>query len=595
MSRTQEYGGADGRGAPDDCAAMGSEVTALVRGELSPAEEAPVRAHLASCPACSALAEDVRRIRAAAAARPSPVPDAASRARLAAVLDRAMEEAEAADRARGPVLRLLDRAGRRYAESRRFRFLVYSLGAHAAAAVVLGVWLSLPSGGARPPEEGTLEVATSTPLPPPYDYDPLESRGPQPPLHPRAGLDYGQDGPRSRGGALEFPLDRPWPRSGAVAAGGGGDGFSETNVDLASTFHMYPSEVMRSFSAPRFRRDLREKRMESAYGPVEGPRAALTVQRGIGYLASAQDPDGTWASGRPGDPKVQRDRFRGGVTGMAVLALLGDGRTAMRPGPFALTVKAGVQALVDSQDPSSGLLGGFARGPANDRPLCNHGPALAALAEEYGVDFGLLPAGTREALARVVGNALQATLSSQLPDGSFGYAPGARQGDSSVTLLQVQALESARRAGFEVPAVALEKAGRWLAARLAADGRLGYREAGDRARDATLTAEALLFAKDLGIDDTMRERMLRAVLAEAGEGSLDGRVLFRTALLEVLARSGDPEARAFAPKAARASIDAQGAPGSFAAGQDRYAAAAGDNLATARSLRALTAPYRAAW
>ncbi len=567
----------------DDCEVMGPEVTALVRGELSSAEEAPVRAHLASCPACSALEADLRRILAAAAARPSPVPDEAALYRLAGALDAAWDEADAADRARGPVVRLLEHAGRRYAESRKFRFLVYSLGAHAAAAVALAVWMSLPSGSPLREREGTIEFAATQPLLPVDPYDPLEA--PAPPLPARSG-----GGERS---PIEIPGEVAWLNPGTAPGGAGPEPYAESHVDLSASFRLYPGEAMREFSAPRFRRDLREKRMDLAYGPAEGPRAALTVERGVRYLAAAQEKDGTWASGRPGDPKSQLDRFRGGTTALSLLALLGDGRTAMRPGPYASVVKSAVTALVGSQDPATGLLGGFVRGPANDRPLCNHGPALAALAEEYGVDFGLLPAETREELARVIAMAVKATQESQREDGSFGYAKGARQGDSSVTLLQVEALESARRAGFEVDAGRLQKAGRWLAARLGADGRLGYREAGDRARDATLTAEALLFAKDLGIGDDAQGRMLRAVLDEARRGGLEDRVLFRTALLEVLARSGDADARALAPAAARASIEAQGSPGSIPAGQDRYAAAAGDNLATARSLRALTAPYRA--
>ncbi len=572
---------------------MGPEVTALVRGELSPAEEGPVRAHLASCAACSALAADLGRIRAAAAARTAPVPDAAARARVATALDVAWEEAEAAECARGPVARILDIAGRRYAESRRFRFLVYSLGAHAAAAVFLSVWLSVDRGarpaGTEDGERQPIEIARTDPLPPVEPYDPLEA----PPTPPPA---------RAGGSRLvvDGAADVNWMGGGAAASGGpASTRFDDSPADLAAALPhqglLYPCEEMRAFSAPRFRRELREKRLSLAYGPVEGARAALSVERGARWLAMAQQADGTWESGRPGDPRVQRDRFRGGVTGMSLLALLGDGRTAMRPGPFARSVRTGVEALVRSQDPASGLLGTFARGPADDRPLCNHGPALSALAEEYGVDYGLLPAGTRDQLRAVVAKAVKATLDAQLPDGSFGYARGARQGDASVTLLQVEALQAARRAGFEVDVDALRRAGRWLAGRLGPDGRLGYREAGDRAADATLTAEALSFATDLGLDRDARDRMLRVVLAEARAGNLEDRVLFRTALLEALARTGDPEARALAPDVARASIDAQGAPGTVPSGRDRYAAAGGDSLATARTLRALTAPYRAGW
>jgi len=328
------------------------------------------------------------------------------------------------------------------------------------------------------------------------------------------------------------------------------------------------------------------------HSPVTPPRKRSRCAFGSPGRPEAQVPSGSWASGRPGDPKAQRDRFRGGVTGLCTLAYLGDGRTALRPGAYAKNVRDAVTALVRSQDPASGLLGGFGSARANDRPMCNHGPALAALAEAYGLDYGLLPKETRAQLAGVVEKALEATIRSQLADGSFGYGPGARQGDSSVTLLQVEALEAARRAGFAVDGDAVRRAGAWLAARVGPDGRLGYRAAGDRSRDATLTAEALPLATGIGVDEGVRARMLAAVLEEAKGGSLDGRILFRASLLEAVSSSGDPGARSLAPAAARSSGDSQAASGAVPAEGDRYAAAAGDALSTARTVRALTAAYR---
>ncbi len=552
---------------------MAAEVVALLRGELSPAEEGPVRAHLAACPDCAALAADLPRIRAAAAGRPSPAPDAASRARLAAALDAELD--------RGPVLRLLERAGRRYTESRRVRFLTYSLALHAAAAVVLAVHLTVGLPGSVPPRERILEVGTETPLPPPYPEDPLLSTTGTLPSAP--------------GLPIPSPLEFPWPRVESPLAGGFPAPPVDDPVDGGATFRLYPGSEFASFAGPRFRRADRERRLLDAYGPVEGPRAALTVERGLRYLAAARDPDGTWASGRPGDPRVQRDRFRGGVTGMVVLAFTADGRTAMRTGPFSEVVRSAMEALARSADPATGLLGTFTRGAANDRPLCNHGPALAALAEGYGIDYGLLPEATRRDLAAVLDRAVAATLRAQLPDGSFGYAPGARQGDSSVTLLQVEALLAARRAGLAVDGEALRRAGVWLEARIGPDGRLGYREAGDRAKDATLTAEAIPHVRGLGLGAAVRDRMLAAVLEEAKGSALADRVLFRTAVLEAVAGAPGAEARALAPIAARAGIGAQVAGGAVLSERDPYATAAGDSLSTARTVRALTAPFRASW
>jgi hypothetical protein len=264
----------------------------------------------------------------------------------------------------------------------------------------------------------------------------------------------------------------------------------------------------------------------------------------------------------------------------------------MRSGPFAGTARGALSALVRSQDPATGLLGGFARGPAADRPLCNHGPALEALAEAYGLDYGLLPAETRTSLERTIARAVEAALAAQLRDGSFGYTLRASRGDTSVTLLVVRGLEAARRAGFEVDPARLRLAGKYVASRVDAGGRLGYVEPGDRATDATLAAEALPLADALGLPGDLRARMAAAVAADQAAGGLEGRLLFRSAFLDVAGRTEDPRTAALGPAAARGTIDGQEGAGSFASGGDRYARVAGDALSTARVVRALTSPYR---
>ena len=570
--------------ANNPCDAFGPDVVALLRGELSPEEAVPVRAHIAACAACAALGADHDLIRAAAAARPAESPSPASRARLTAALDQALAAADAADRARGPVFRLLDRAGRRYAESRKVRFLTISLGAHAAAAVLLAIHLTVGLPGATAPEDPVIEIATGAPLPPPYPEDPFLGTD---------GVEVEGVGPMApKGGVGRIPMETRWPHLDLPLPPSRPVAPAEDPIDGGASFRLYPNAESAAFAGPRFRRLDRERRMREAWGPLDATHAEQTVERGLRYLAAAQNPDGTWSSGRAGDPKAQRERFAGGVTGTVLLAFHADGRTAMRQGPFTETVRRAMGAILRSEDRRTGLLGSFARGPANDRPLCNHAPALAALAEGYALDYGLLPDVTRKELSAVVERAVAATLRAQRDDGSFGYAPDAAQGDASVTLMQVEALDAARRAGFAVDPEALRRAGAWLRERLGADGRLGYRTAGDRSKDATLSAQALPLARALGFDEDARGRMAKAVLEDARGAALEERVLFRSAVLEVVARSAGEEARAVAPLAARLGIAAQTAGGSIGAGRDPSAAAAGDALSTARTVRGLAAAYR---
>ncbi len=565
---------------PSACPTMEVEVVALARGELSPAEAAPVRAHLAACTSCAALAADVAAVRAAAAARPAPVQDGASRTRLLAALDAAWDQVEAEEaaraRSRGPVLRLLDQAGRRYAESRRFRFLTLSLAAHAAAAVALTVYLV--GGGGTERGSDPLTISTGVVLPPPYpEEDPIAPPTVRVPVEgypPLSGIDLALPDPGS-------PLFGREPSPVYLDP-----------LEGAGSRSLYPTAEFTASASGRFRSaDMRARRLAAAWGEERVTGVRRSVEVALRYLEQTQEPDGTWASGSPGDPAPQRDRFRGGTTGVVLSAYLADGRTALRQGSFSSTVGKAVAALARSPDPRTGLLGTFASGAANDRPLCNHGPALGALAEYYGLDWRFLTEATRTGLESIIEKGVAATLKAQLADGSFGYAPGARSGDASVTLLQVEALEAARVAGFEV-GDALDRAAAWLCQRIGADGRLGYHAAGDRGSDATLTAGALALGRVLDLPAEVRERMLAEVLGEAASTDLSGRVLFRSSLLEVLAARSAAGPAAPAGAAVDGALRSQTRSGSFPARTDTWARAAGDALSTARTVRALTAPYR---
>ena len=212
-----------------------------------------------------------------------------------------------------------------------------------------------------------------------------------------------------------------------------------------------------------FRRDPTRRRIHLARG---GTTASLdAIGRGLECLASNQVKNtgawpvgGSWAKGRETWGSCA-------VTGLAVLALLGDGHVWTGPpdapvgsttlsgrrgadpeGALGRAAGLGVRYLVASQDASGRI------GPAKDRYMYNHGIATAALAEAYAMSG--LPQ-----LKPPAQKAVGFMVRSQRPNGGWDYtaADGTRS-DMSVTVWQLTALDAARRAGLDVPTGALVKA-----------------------------------------------------------------------------------------------------------------------------------------
>jgi hypothetical protein len=250
--------------------------------------------------------------------------------------------------------------------------------------------------------------------------------------------------------------------------------------------------------------------LPAAYADRVGPRRAAAaaarggsqeteraVQAALVWLAAAQSSDGRWNAARHGggvERAVQGHHRHGagaksdhGVTGLALLALLGAGNTH-REGVHAETVDRGIRFLVERQR-TDGSLAGDAEFFA---ALYCHGMATIALAECCAMtgDAALRPPLDR---------AVRHTLAMQSPaTGGWRYAAGDR-GDTSQLGWQVMVLSSSRHAGV----TGLEQAeGR---ARLflqgvssgAAGGLAAYR-AGERPNVA-MTAEALVCRLFLGM------------------------------------------------------------------------------------------------
>jgi len=212
---------------------------------------------------------------------------------------------------------------------------------------------------------------------------------------------------------------------------------------------------------------------------LSGPRNKPNndaVMAGLEWLRRHQDEDGRWdadlffkhdTEGAPctGPGNGANDV---GVTGLALLAFLGDGHTA-RDGFYRKVVRSGVRWLIEQQDPATGLIG--APGPQGF--MYCHAIATLALCEAYGLSEH---APYREPAQK----ALHYIAGARNPYGVWRYEPKTTDGDASITGWMVQALISGKEFGLVVADAALKTAMVWFdGVTDSATGAAGYQKVGE--------------------------------------------------------------------------------------------------------------------
>ncbi|MEN9360732.1 MAG: hypothetical protein RL095_2267 [Verrucomicrobiota bacterium] len=187
--------------------------------------------------------------------------------------------------------------------------------------------------------------------------------------------------------------------------------------------------------------------------PVPAEVEALYA-RGVRWLVSHQMPDGSWEGGQQG----------AGVTGLCVLSILALGDDP-NCGPYAATVRKGIDSILKKQDPKTGFLGGT---------MYHHGFGTLALAEAYGSleDPRLGPA---------LEKAVDLILASQAknPTGAWRYDPAGQDADTTASGCCLMALYAARNAGIKVPQAAIDRALAYYGTCQSEDGGFGYTAPGD--------------------------------------------------------------------------------------------------------------------
>ncbi len=221
------------------------------------------------------------------------------------------------------------------------------------------------------------------------------------------------------------------------------------------------------------------------------------VQAALKWLAEHQSEDGRWEArrneaGRETTPDGRSRPNAGadadtGMTGLALLALLGAGNTHQR-GQYQETVRRGVNFLLQSQDAEGCLSGAADRYAA----MYCHAIATFALGEDYGMT------GERR-LEQPLRRAIGYTIAAQDPyGGGWRYRPH-DPGDTSQLGWQFMALKSAGLAGMPMPDATRQGIIRYLQSVAAGSsgGLASYRPL--EAPSRTMTAEAMLCWQFLGL------------------------------------------------------------------------------------------------
>ncbi len=205
-----------------------------------------------------------------------------------------------------------------------------------------------------------------------------------------------------------------------------------------------------------------------------GSPTDAAVLAGLEWLRDHQSSDGYWDC----DDFMYEDKYNDkpssdgagdstndvGVTGLALLAFLGNGNTTSK-GPFKDNVAGGVNWLRDIQDMNTGLIGEEVGNPT----LYNHSIASMALGEACVM-------GKSVTLRRNLRKSTNLILNAQNPYQAWRYSlepDGAN--DSSITGWMVFALKTAEDAKITVPSSAYHGANEWFNAMTdKGTGRTGY-------------------------------------------------------------------------------------------------------------------------
>ncbi len=179
-----------------------------------------------------------------------------------------------------------------------------------------------------------------------------------------------------------------------------------------------------------------------------GKRTAEAVERGLKFLASAQEKDGSWT------PRANTRSPEPAVTALAVRAFISAGHVPGQ-GRHGEVIDKGIRAVLKAQQ-ENGL---FNNPRSGNLEMYHHGICTLMLAEVAGKVKGDLAGDIKKALDKAVRVILQGQRKQGgVSQGGWRYRVMGTDADMSVTGWQVAALRAAKDAGCDVPAETFERA-----------------------------------------------------------------------------------------------------------------------------------------
>lgn len=209
-------------------------------------------------------------------------------------------------------------------------------------------------------------------------------------------------------------------------------------------------------------------KLGQTYG--EKSTSEQAVLKALRWLQTQQHTDGTWGG-----------RYKGAMTGLALLCYLGHGETPDTSREFGVVVTNAINSLVSEGQGNQGRFSFSKEGFNDNESVYQHAICTYALCEAYTMT-------KNDKLPPLITQAIGYILKGQLPSGGWVYkyegGSGPKDLDSSVTGWQVQALKAAHLTGLAGMGDihnALDRAVKGLDTLFnPKDGSYGYHKIGDR-------------------------------------------------------------------------------------------------------------------